>query len=117
MWRLRGKCSRCGLPMIAHFFIWLQSISWRLIRRPAQTGERVVLIKKALEYYDRVGPPLSVEPLYRQTSRHATKNILTRSQLVTAFYQAQDVSPWVVLRKDTSGSSSSATSSVSSGFK
>ena len=117
MWRLRGKCSRCDLPLFMHFFIWLQSIGWRLLGRDNAEGERVVLIKKALEFYDQAGPPLVVEPLYRKNSRHSTGNILTRSDLVQAFYTAQDVSPWVVLRKEISGVGNSSTSSVNNGFK
>lgn len=113
MWRLKGKCSRCGLPAYMHFFVWLQSIIWRFAGHQASQGKRVVLIKKALEYYDQAEPPLVVEPLYRQLSRHATTNIMTRSQLVEAFYQAQDVSPWVVLRKDNSGDGNSSTTSAS----
>lgn len=117
MWRLRGKCNRCSLPAYLHFFVWCQSVVWRFFGRQPETGERVVLIKKALEFFDRVGPPVDVEPLYRQGSRHSTNNILTRSALVQAFYQAQDVSPWVVLRKDLSGIDNSSTKSTSSGFK
>lgn len=117
MWRLKGTCQRCSLPAYMHFFVWCQSIIWRVLGRPALSGERVVLIKKALEFFDRVGPPLVVEPLYRQSSRHATTNILTRSALVQAFYYAQDVSPWVLLRKEFSGTDSSSTKLDSNGFK
>jgi len=88
-----------------------------LAGRPGSAGYRVVLIKKALAYYDEVGPPLMIEPLYRLVSRHDTNNILTRSQLVEAFYQAQDVSPWVVLRKEISGEGNSSTNSDSSGLR
>lgn len=107
MWRLRGKCHRCGLPMVLHFFIWLQSFFFKLLNRPSGEGKRVVLIKKALEYFDEFGPPLIIEPMYRHNSRHLTKGIITRSELVQAFYLAQDVSPWVLLRKDNDGSGSS----------
>lgn len=108
MWRLRGKCDRCGLPMIVHILVWLQSLAWRLMGRLPTAGRRIVLVKKALEFYDQNGPPVIVEPLYRKNSRHTTGNILTRSDLVNAFYKAQDVSPWVVLRKDISGSGNSS---------
>ena len=117
MWRLRGRCARCGLPMPLHVFVWLQSVIWRLSGRQAGDGRRVVLIKRALEFYDKVGAPVAVEPLYRKDSRHATRDVLTRSALVEAFYQAQDVSPWVVMRKEIFGSGSSITNSANNGFK
>ncbi len=117
MWRIKGKCERCGRLMFVHFFVWLQSMAWRLLGKATGTGERVVLIKKALEFYDEVGPPVIVEPMYRQASRHATSGIITRSDLVKAFYIAQDVSPWVLLRKEISGLGNSSTKSDNNGFK
>lgn len=117
MWRIRGKCNKCDMPVFFHIFVWLHSIGARLFGRTPAKGERIVLIKKALEFYDTFGPPIIVEPLYRKNSRHVSSNIMTRSQLVEAFYLAQDVSPWVVLRKEISGLGNSSTTEASNGFK
>lgn len=117
MWRIKGKCNRCGRPMFIHFFVWLQSLLWRLVGKPKGQGRVVVLIKKALEFFDETGPPIFIEPMYRPNSRHATGGVMTRSDLVQAFYLAQDVSPWVLLRKESLGSDNSSTSSANKGFK
>lgn len=117
MWRLKGTCPRCGRPMPVHILLWLQSFVGRILGRPRAGGQRMMLVKKALEFYDSYGPPVIVEPLYRGVSRHATSGVVTRSDLVKAFYQAQDVSPWVVLRKDSSGAGNSSTIPANSGVR
>lgn len=117
MWKIKGSCNRCGRPMFIHFFVWLQSLLWRFLGKQKTQGKGVVLIKKALEFFDEVGPPLVIEPMFRLKSRHSTSNIMTRSDLVQAFYIAQDVSPWVLLRSDTSGFDNSSTKSDNNGFK
>jgi hypothetical protein len=103
--------------MWMHVFVWLQSVMWRIFGRKSSPGTRVTLVKKALAFYDTYGPPVSVEPEFRIESRHSTSNILTRSELVRMFYDAQDVSPWVLLRKDTSSEGSSSTKGESSGLR
>lgn len=117
MWHLRGRCKRCGLPMVMHILVWLQSIVWRFLKKPPGVGKRVVLIKKALEFFDEVGPPLKITPMYRLNSSHSTAGIITRSQLVEAFYQAQDVSPWVLVLKDDSISDTSSSSGANNGLR
>ena len=114
MWRLRGRCPRCGNLMLTHPLAWLQSVAWRALGRKRDEGVRVALVKKALEFYDTHDIPVRVEPAFRSESRHATGNILTRSQLVQAFYDALDVSPWVVLRTESAGSGRSSVSGESS---
>ncbi len=114
---MRGTCERCSRPMWVHVFVWLQSVAWRILGRKSSPGTRVTLVKKALAFYDTYGPPVAVEPEFRIGSRHSTGNILTRSQLVKMFYDAQDVSPWVLLRKEISGEGSSSTNEESSGLR
>ena len=70
---------------------------------PVARGGMFVLVKKALQLFDEVGPPFIVKPRVGSRSRHTHIHITTRSQLVTAFYSAQKLCPWVVIEEELPG--------------
>ncbi|MFZ5391241.1 MAG: hypothetical protein ACOZAJ_03140 [Patescibacteria group bacterium] len=70
---------------------------------PIARGGSAVLVKKALHIFDTLGGPLVVKPRFGSRSRHTFRNIITRSQLVKAFYSAQKLSPWVVIEEQLKG--------------
>ncbi len=70
---------------------------------PIARGGMFVLVKKALQLFDEVGPPFIVKPRVGSRSRHTHIHITTRSQLVAAFYSAQQLCPWVVVEEELQG--------------
>ncbi|MBU1038747.1 hypothetical protein KKC17_00715 [Patescibacteria group bacterium] len=70
---------------------------------PIARGGSAVLVKKALSIFDKLGGPLIVKPRFGSRSRHTFSNIMTRSQLVKAFYSAQKISPWVIIEEQLTG--------------
>ena len=71
---------------------------------PIARGGTAVLVKRALEIFDEVGPPLIVKPRLGSRSRHTHMHIGSRSELVKAFYSAQKLCPWVVIEQELQGS-------------
>jgi len=76
---------------------------------PVARGGTAVLVKKALQIFDQVGGPVIVKPRFGSRSRHTYLHIMSRSQLVTAFYSAQKLSPWVVIEQELRGAVHRAT--------
>ena len=70
---------------------------------PIARGGTAVLVKRALEIFDEVGPPLIVKPRLGSRSRHTHMHIGSRSELVKAFYSAQKLCPWVVIEEELQG--------------
>jgi len=70
---------------------------------PIARGGTAVLVKRALEIFDEVGPPVIVKPRLGSRSRHTHMHITTRSQLVKAFYSAQQLCPWVIIEEQLQG--------------
>lgn len=70
---------------------------------PVAKGGAVLLVKKALAIFDKVEGPVIVKPRFGSRSRHTFINVITRSQLVKAFYSAQKLSPWVVVEEQLIG--------------
>ncbi len=70
---------------------------------PIARGGSALLVKKALHIFDELGGPLVVKPRFGSRSRHTFSNIVTRSQLVQAFYSAQKLSPWVIIEEQLKG--------------
>lgn len=98
--RPRGKASP-GLEWMDDKTIMRQRMAKAGI--PVARGGTAVLVKRALEIYDEVGPPLIVKPRFGSRSRHTTMHLQTRSELVKAFYSAQKLSPWVVIEEELQG--------------
>ncbi len=70
---------------------------------PVARGGVAMLVKRALELYDEVGPPLIAKPRLGSRSRHTAMHITTRDQMVKAFYSAQKLCPWVVIEEELRG--------------
>lgn len=70
---------------------------------PVARGGVATLAKRALELFDKVGPPLIVKPRLGSRSRHTFMHIESRDQLVQAFYSAQKLCPWVVVEEELQG--------------
>ncbi|MBI5466447.1 MAG: hypothetical protein HY974_04115 [Candidatus Kerfeldbacteria bacterium] len=70
---------------------------------PIARGGTAVLVKKALEIFDELEPPVIVKPRLGSRSRHTHMHIGSRSELVRAFYSAQKLCPWVVIEQELRG--------------
>lgn len=70
---------------------------------PVARGGTATLVKRALELFDEIGDRVIVKPRLGSRSRHTFTNITTRSELVKAFYSAQQLCPWVVVEQHLDG--------------
>lgn len=70
---------------------------------PIARGGMFVLVKRALEFFDSLSSTVIVKPRVGSRSRHTFIHIVSRSQLVQAFYSAQKLCPWVVVEEELQG--------------
>jgi cyanophycin synthetase len=71
---------------------------------PIPNAKKVSKIKDAEKAFDSLNKPLIIKPKSGSRGRHTTTNINTKEELISAFYLAKKITPWIVIQEHVFGS-------------